>query len=180
MDVLYSKGSKIDRPDALSRLQYEVSSRSQELRDWALRLGKEPDTSEFEVTEAFPVTRSSRKAQTPATDVTPLEHAAQPPTNVAPVERTVNSGAVRQQGLAIVPSEACKQELRQAVCDSARFSAIRDRLLEADRTIVDGKERYELPETCQYILHDGILYLNDPITRNMRLVLANQHSRSVI
>jgi hypothetical protein len=35
LNVLYSKGSNIDCPDGLSRLQYDVSSRSQALRDWA-------------------------------------------------------------------------------------------------------------------------------------------------
>jgi hypothetical protein len=132
MNVLYSKGSKIDCPDALSRLQYELPSRWQVLRDWALRLEKEPDTAEFEVTEAFAVTRSSRKPQTPAIDTAPAEHAAKSPTGVAPVEHIIDSKSTRQQWLAIVPSEACKKELWQAVRDSAHFSAIRKRLMESD------------------------------------------------
>jgi hypothetical protein len=75
MNVLYSKGSNIDCPDTLSRLQYDVSSRSKTFRDWAQRLGKEPDTDEFEVTEAFAVTRSAAAADvqqsipTPRTDI---------------------------------------------------------------------------------------------------------------
>jgi hypothetical protein len=152
MSVLYSKGSKIDCPDALSRLRYELSEQSAALRDWASRLGKEPDTAEFEVTEAFAVTRSSRKAQTQVGHIAesdtllPTDAANTPKLGIA--EKTETAHRTSQQGLAIVPSEACKEELQQAVQNSAHFSAIYKRLLESDKTIVDGHERYELPETC--------------------------------
>jgi hypothetical protein len=63
MIVLYSKGSKIDCPDALSRLRFDLSKRLAAFHDWAVRLGKEPDAAEFEVTEAFAITRSSRQRQ---------------------------------------------------------------------------------------------------------------------
>jgi hypothetical protein len=188
MDVLYSKGSKIDCPDALSRLQYHVSSRSQSLREWASRLGKEPDTSEFEVTEAFAITRSSQQALA-STDPMPtpgaqalkqrddsngealegeLDH---PASTMATAGGASNS---MPTAVAIEPSVSCKAELRQAVQNSPRFLAIRERLLAGARTTVDGIDRYELPDTCQYVLNDDNLYLIDPITHNHRLVLASK------
>jgi hypothetical protein len=194
MSVLYSKGSKIDCPDALSRLRYDLSERSAAFRDWAARLGKEPDTAEFEVTEAFAITRSSRQRQVdnapreinheddgqeaPSTTVEATlataddtEHddvgsiasaEKQPPSTATPV------------ALSIEISADYKTELQQAVQNSSRFVTIHDRLITAEKTIIDGQDRHELPETCQYILQDGVLYYVDPVTRNYRLVLASR------
>jgi hypothetical protein len=187
ISVLYSKGSKIDCPDALSRLRYDLSERSSALREWASRLGKEQDTAKFEVTEAFAVTRSSTRSQAWSleVDTIPMQQTTRSDTP-RPLEKSLvenstldnTSNQTEQratlQGIAIAPSEACKKELRQVVQDSAHFSAIYKRLQDSDKTIVDGSNHHELPETCQYILCDGLLYLNDPITQNMRLVLANQ------
>jgi hypothetical protein len=78
-----------------------------------------------------------------------------------------------QDELAIVPTSECLLELCQAVQNSTHFLAIGNRLLEAEKKIIDGQDRYELPETGQYVLHDGILHLNNPITNGMRLVLAS-------
>jgi hypothetical protein len=76
--------------------------------------------------------------------------------------------------LSIEVSTDYKAKLQQAIQNSSRFIAIRDRLMTAEKMVIDGKERHELPETCQYILHDGILYYMDPMSRNHRLVLASK------
>jgi hypothetical protein len=159
MSVLYSKGSKIDCPDALSRLQYEISAKAQALQKWAHDLGKEHDTAEFEVTEAFTMAAE------------PLD-----PITEEPNESTDTSSPVISDStaLTISPTAECKSALQKAIQNSSRFAVIRDRLLTAEKTLVDGCERYELPETCQYVLHDGLLYLIDPITRGHRLVLASK------
>jgi hypothetical protein len=65
MQVVYSKGANLDCPDALSRLAYEISANAAILREWAEALGKAPDTDEFEVSEAFAVTRSSARRASP-------------------------------------------------------------------------------------------------------------------
>jgi hypothetical protein len=202
MSVLYSKGSKIDCPDDLSRLQYDISARSQTLRDWALRLGKEPDTDEFEVTEVFAVTRSAAIAAAavppappaahsplveqpasepePATAHTSKEHPAEEHAFTNDQDTSGPDSAVpttpeqqRMVGIRIEVSEQHKTLLRQAVQLSERFSAIRDHLKTAPKQLLDGIERYELPDTCQYVLHVDMLYLNDPVTGNLRLVLAS-------
>jgi hypothetical protein len=77
--VVYSKGANLDCPDALSRLFYEVSANAARLKEWAAALSKSPDTDEFEVSEAFIVTRSAAKktatppeaVDTPTTPSTP-------------------------------------------------------------------------------------------------------------
>jgi hypothetical protein len=79
--------------------------------------------------------------------------------------------------LAIEPSSECKQDLIHAVQNSSRFARIHDHLMTAEKTVVDGQHRYELPGTCQYVLHGGILFFIDPVTRNHRLVLASQALR---
>jgi hypothetical protein len=61
--------------------------------------------------------------------------------------------------------------IRRAIQRSERFSAIYDRLKTAPKLMIDGVERYELPDTCQYVLHDGLLYLADPITGQLRLTI---------
>jgi hypothetical protein len=231
MNVLYSKGSKIDCPDALSRLQYNVSTRSKALRDWAQRLGKETDTEEFEVTEAFAITRANTRRhlnsalhenrrndderETPSATVAatlatagdtqrdelnsaksvgetsdaetvqaPRSHdigtnqltpvANEEPKNQTtaepdtPVEVGKGQAAVE---LRIEVSEEHKTLIRRAIQRSERLSAIYDRLKTAPKLMIDGVERYELPDTCQYVLHDGLLYLADPITGQLRLTI---------
>jgi hypothetical protein len=202
MSVLYSKGSKIDCPDALSRLQYEVSSRAKVLQEWAQRLGKEPDMDEFEVTEAFAVTRSAAAAEVqrpiPAPRKRDSEEREAPsaavattlatagdtgrdePNSIADAEETPAAtepdtlGIAAEQatvGLSIEVSEGHKVLIRQAIRRSKRFSAIYERLKAAPKLMVDGVERHELPETCQYVLHDDLLYLLDPVTGQHRLAV---------
>jgi hypothetical protein len=165
MNVLYSKSSNIDCPDALSRLQYDVFSRSKTFRDWAQRLEKEPDTDKFEVTEAFAVTRSV--AATDVQQSIPMPRTDSPENNqLTPVmeeESTV--------GLGIEVLEAHKTLIRRAIQRSARYSAIYKSLKTAPKLMIDGVERYELTDTCQYVLHDNLLYLVDPITSQHRLTI---------
>ena len=47
MTVVYSKGSSLDCPDALSRLRYEVGERASKLRSDASTLGKEHEMTGF-------------------------------------------------------------------------------------------------------------------------------------
>jgi hypothetical protein len=121
MSVLYSKGSKIDCPDAFSRLQYEVSAKAQALQQWAHDLNKEHDTAEFEVTKAFAMTAD------------PLDETFDP--------QPVTTGSI---ALSITPIEECKSSFQKAVQNSSRFAVIRDRLLTAEKVLVDGCDRYEL------------------------------------
>jgi len=57
MHVIYSKGSNLECPDALSRLRYDISSEAKHLCDWATRLGIQSEMEEFDVQECFVVTR---------------------------------------------------------------------------------------------------------------------------
>jgi hypothetical protein len=215
MQVVYSKGANLDCPDALSRLSYEVSSNASRLQDWATALGKEPDTDEFEVSEAFAVTRSSTRnppapqAQNRApenatevlsavADLAPMpEHPAKGPSPLGdtltlidpvpdpkklapPVPATVGPESDitpdddRQLALSLVTTQEVRDELRHAVLNSQRFSAVRSKLLnDGLKTSVDGATRFELPSTCQYVLHDDLLYLIDPPSMAHRLVLGN-------
>jgi hypothetical protein len=195
------------------------------LRDWASRLGKEPDTAEFEVTEAFAVTRSNRQRQSrnehergapSATGATtlaaardtknggpssiisargPPAAAAVPPPQSHGIEThqlarvlekepekqttrdtdTLEEAKMEQPEAAvelrIEVSEHHKTLIRQAIRRSERFAAIYDRLKTAPKVMVDGVERYELPDTCQYVLHDDLLYLVDPATGQHRLTI---------
>jgi hypothetical protein len=174
MQVVYSKGTQLDCPDALSRLKCDISAHAAKLRDWATSLGKPHDTAEFEVTEAFAITRSSALSVEPSTDsqVHPPSNATAPTPTVTPSSDNAAASTAAPVGLTIEASVRCKDELRNAVRTSARFAAIRDRLLQAEKLVIDGVDDYELPETCQYELHDDILYLRDPITSTQRLVLA--------
>jgi hypothetical protein len=139
MQVVYSKGANLDCPDALSRLSYEVSANAAHLRDWAASLGKAPGTEDFEVSEAFAITRSSARhpptnQAAPDSDVTaeiitatPGPVATKPAADVSP---DATSPAEDQQfGLTLVTTVEIREALRQAVLTSQRFSAIRSKLL---------------------------------------------------
>jgi hypothetical protein len=79
-----------------------------------------------------------------------------------------------QLALSLVTTQEVRNELRQAVLDSQCFPAIRAKLRSNGvKTTADGTTKYELPETCQYVLHDDILYLIDPPSMAYRLVLGN-------
>jgi hypothetical protein len=183
MQVVYSKGANLDCPDALSRMSYEVSANAARLQEWAAALGKTPDTDEFEVSEAFVVTRSSAKQTTaPSIPVeVPTLPADAPAPSVPEPEETpaatepntlaeIKAGQATV-GLRIEALKAHKALIRQAIQRSKRFSAIYERLRTAPKLMVDGVEWYELPDTCQYVLHDGLLYLLDPITGQHRLTV---------
>jgi hypothetical protein len=179
MSVLYSKGSKIDCPDALSRLQYDISSRAQAFRRWAQSLGKEPDTAEFEVMEAFTMTAAPEPTAMNPTLALAAPTAGSPNLEEQSItdstildEQPITDSDSTTIGLTLVPSKECAADLKQAVLDSSRFTAIHNRLKEAEKSVVDGVERYILPDTCQYELHDGILYLRDPMSGSLQLVLA--------
>jgi hypothetical protein len=191
MQVVYSKGANLDCPDALSRLAYEVSANAARLQEWAAELGKTPDTDEFEVSEPFVVTRSSARRTTapPASDEAPTPPAHAPATGVTEPDTIDPSTAIpmvkdppeaespegtSEAGLTLSITTAMREELFQAVTTSQRFSAIRTKLLnDGAKSTVNGELRYELPETCQYVLHGGLLYLIDPPSSAHRLVLGN-------
>jgi hypothetical protein len=182
MQVVYSKGAQLDCPDALSRLQYTISDRAQRLRDWATELGKAPETDEFEVTEAFAITRSAKQTMAPerSASVQPRDSPTavpdRPPPALTPsMQPDAHSDSTQpQNGLTIVASASQHALLRDAVAASKRFSAIHQRLMtEGTKSEVSGEPRYALVDTCQYVLHGGLLYLLDPVTSAHRLVLAN-------
>jgi hypothetical protein len=173
-------------------LSYEISANAAQLREWAAALGKAPDTDEFEVSEAFVVTRSSAKlapappaaeasgmarpdAAGPDSEVpAPTVTISSAPVVASPEDTTTLSDENRQLALSLVTTQEVRDELRQAVLDSQRFAAIRAKLRsDGVKTSVDGATQYELPETCQYVLHDDILYLIDPPSMAYRLVLGN-------
>jgi hypothetical protein len=190
MKVAYSKGAQLDCPDALSRLKYDISLQAAALREWAAALGKPHETAEFEVSEAFVITRSAAKGNLEVGDNEPQAADPQEPSSGLDTStREVGSNkpqavvlqapsstpdAADGYGLMIVASEQQRKALQDADADSARFAAIRTKLkTEGPRTEVDGHTRYELPATCQYVLHDNLLYLVDPVTTVHRLVLAS-------
>jgi hypothetical protein len=179
MQVVYSKGANLDCPNALSRLAYEVSANASSLQEWAASLGKTPDTDEFEVSEPFLVTRSSARLASAPPDTADSEVSA-PAVAASPapvVDSTVDGMTLdenRQLAVSLVTTQEVRDELRQAVLDSQRFAAIRVKLRsDGVKTTPDGTTKYELPETCQYVLHDDILYLIDPPSMANRLVLGN-------
>jgi len=51
MRVVYSKGSNLECPDALSRLRYDISPEAKRLREWAARLGIQSEMVEFDIQE---------------------------------------------------------------------------------------------------------------------------------
>jgi hypothetical protein len=187
MQAVYSKGANLDCPDALSRLAYEVSANAARLREWAASLGKAPDTDEFEVSEAFVVTRSAARLAPATTDAGAPTHPAARVAGIQEVdvaasprpvatwpEDGTNTGENEPSASSLVATQGVRDELRQAVLDSQRFSAVRSKLLnDGTRTSVNGATRYELPSTCQYVLHDDLLYLIDPPSMAHRLVLGN-------
>jgi hypothetical protein len=215
MQVVYSKGADLDCSNALSCLAYEVSANAASLREWAAALGKAPDTAEFEVSEAFAVTRSSTGRASAAQSLTaPPEKAVDAAIPavaeqaidttdpvvadsigiISPVEASVPAtsdtadapiAAVADQdangtteatqlGLSLSITAAMRDEFRQAIATSQRFSAIRAKLLdEGTKSTINGELRYELSETCQYVLHGDLLYLVDQPSMAHRLVLGN-------
>jgi hypothetical protein len=194
MKVVYSKGAQLDCPDALSQLKYDISSQAAALREWAAALGKSHDTKEFKVSEAFAITQSAANGnrevganepqaadpQTPSSspdtstrEVGTNEPQADPHATPSSLI-TSTPDTTELYSLTIVASKQQRKALQDAVADSTRFLAIRAKLkMELSRTEVDVYTRYELPATCQYVLHDDLLYLVDPITAAHRLVLAS-------
>jgi hypothetical protein len=141
MQVVYSKGANLDCPDALSRLAYEVSENAAKYRSQAAALGKTHDTEEFEVSGAFILTNTNAAAE-------PLP------------------------GSSLVLTTEYLDKLRTSIQASKRLKAIYNRLRSEvqPKTTPDGI-LYELPRSCQYIVLNNILYLKDPRTEALRLVL---------
>jgi hypothetical protein len=164
MQVVYSKRANLDCPDALSRLAYQVSDDAARFRTWAASLGKAHDTAEFEVSEAFVVTRSTAgpRASSPVVgDTTPS------------VDSTAVSTVPEEaSGLSLTLTPEYLAKLRASVMESKRLRAIHNRLrAEAAPIDTPNGTLYELPTSCQYVILDDVLYLVDPRTKDLRLVL---------
>jgi transposase InsO family protein len=164
MQVVYSKGANLDCPDALSRLAYQVSDDAARFRTWAASLGKAHDTAEFEVSEAFIVTHSTTNPKTSSPvvgDTTPSADST-----------AVTTAPEEEPGLSLTLTPEYLVKLRASVMASKRLTAIYNRLRsEAAPTNTPNGTLYELPSSCQYVILNDLLYLVDPRTKDLRLVL---------
>jgi hypothetical protein len=164
MQVVYSKGANLDCPDALSRLAYDVSANAAKLPDWGASLGKSPDTAEFEVSEAFIVTRST---------------AAPGASSSAAIRTPEGDHAI--SGLSFTVTPEYRKSLRASVTASKRLNTIHNRLCsEAAPIDTPRGTLYELPSSCQYVILDDLLYLVNPRTKDLRLVLGPSMSKERI
>ena len=117
MRVVYSKGTDLECPDALSRLRYDISLEAKRLHDWADRLGTPPEMEEFDIQECFAVTRLGRQRASEELDT--QSHARRD--LVSPADTSVQDG-VEEMTVKLLPAYADK--LRLATQNSQRMRAV--------------------------------------------------------
>jgi len=187
MRVVYSKGADLECPDALSRLRYEISAKAERLRDWAARLGIPSEMEEFDVQECFAVTRlgglrANKKNGIKSGEPVSSTNMKKPVTATAAEESVVSAahekstGAVGIEGMTVELAPAYADKLRLATQNSQRMRAIYN-TLKRDGTYDSRLETISIPATCQYVLHNDLLYLVDPKDKRLRLVLSSQELR---
>ena len=158
MRVVYSKGSNLECPDALSRLRYDISPEAKRLREWAARLGVQSEMVEFDIQECFAVTRLGKARPSPANDT--QDSAAQ--------------NGIEGMMVKLVPAYA--EKLRLATQNSQCMRAIYN-TLKTEGTYDSRLDTISIPAKCQYVLHNDLLYLVDPKDKRLRLVLSSQDLR---
>jgi len=179
MRVVYRKGTDLECPDALLRLRYDLSSTTKRLRDRAARLGIQSEMEEFDVQECFAVTRLG-KVRASGTPPGASASAAMPPARPAPDiptlldARVTTRAEVEGMMLQLIPAYASK--LRLATQKSHRLRAIYD-TLRREGIFDDELHVTSIPATCQYALHDDLLYLINPKDQCLRLVLGSPELR---
>jgi len=169
MRVVYSKGTDLECPDALSRLRYEITSRAEQLRTWARKLDARPEMEELEVNECFAVTRlrgkQAREAQEQAKAATvAAATASSTPTKKSRKDALPGNITDVMEGMGVELAPVYMNQLRTATQNSQHMRAIFNTLrLEG----VDDLqlEALTIPTTCQYRRCDGLLYLIDPRDR---------------
>jgi len=181
MHVVYSKGANLECPDVLSRLRYEITSRAEQLRTWARKLGARPEMEEFEVNECFAVTRLAGKQAREVQEQAKAATGAAATASSTPTKKSfkdVLPGNVTNvmEGMGVELSPAYMDQLRAATQNSQRMRAIFN-TLRLEGVHDPQLEALTIPATCQYALRDGLLYLIDPRDRRLRLVLSSQELR---
>ena len=166
LHVVYSKGADLECPDALSRLRYDISSDAKRLRDWAARLGAQPEMEEFEVQECFAVTRlgkarTSKLREQRKDELVQMQSAmtSAPDTTDSPATSVSVSPEIEGMTVKLLP--AYVNELRMATQNSRRVRAIYN-TLKCEGTLNPHLGAITIPATCQYVLHNDLLYLIDP------------------
>jgi len=91
----------------------------------------------------------------------------------SPVDTTARTEA---QGVTVKFVPVYAKKLRLATQNSQRMRAIYN-TLKRDGTYDSRLDVISIPATCQYILHDDLLYLIDPKDQYFRLVLSSQELR---
>jgi hypothetical protein len=129
---------------------------------------------EFDIQECFAVTRlgSARTSAVQDTDVgKPVS------VTVGPVRSNVDTATrIEAEGMTVKLIPAYANKLRLATQKSQRMRAIYD-ALRRDGTYDSQLDVISIPATCQYVLHDDLLYLIDPRDKRLRLVLSSQELR---
>jgi len=179
MHVVYSKGADQECPDTLSRLCYDISLGAKHLRDWATRLASPPEMEEFNIQEYFAVTRLGKLHIDKEKSILPEK----PVSATAPIKPVVSTASIASisgndiqtevEGMTVklVPAYADKHCL--ATQNSQRIRAVYN-TLKRDGTYNSRLNAISIPDTCQYVLQDDLLYLIDPKDKRLRLVLSSQ------
>ena len=178
MRVVYSKGANFECPDALSRLRYEISSKAKHLRAWAAKLGVEPEMHELEVQECFAVTRLGKAHASKSQNATGSNEALKLPVSKNPSSQEMADAALSTliEGMTVELAPAYRSKLQTATQNAQRMKAIYN-TLKNEGTYDPQMNAITLRATCQYALHDDLLYLIDPKDKRLRLVLSNQELR---
>jgi len=161
MRVVYSKGADLECPDALSRLRYEIPLEAKHLGDWATRLGSSPEMEEFDIQECFAVTRLG-KLRSSKEEVSLPEKPA-----------TGKDIQTKAEGMTVKLIPAYADMLRLAMQNSQSMRSIYN-TLKRDGTYNSRLDTISIPATCQYVLHDDLLYLINPKDKLLWLVLSSQ------
>jgi len=181
MRVVYSKSADLECPDALSRLRYDISAEAKHLRDWAARLGAQPEMEEFEVQECFAVTRLG-KARTSELREPQVDEPVQSQGAATPVPDTTDPLAAGVpstpgvEGMTVTLLPAYAEKLRKATQTSQCMRAVYN-TLKSKGTLDPQLDAITIPATCQYALRNDLLYLIDPRDKRLRLVLSGQELR---
>jgi len=119
---------------------------------------------EFDIQECFPVTRLGKLRSGKEEVSLPEKPAAG------------KDIQMKAEGMTVKVIPAYADKLRLATHNSQCMRSIYN-TLKRDGTYDSRLDAISIPATCQYVLHDDLLYLIDPKDKRLRLVLSSQQLR---
>jgi len=133
---------------------------------------------EFEVQECFAVTSLGKARASKSQNAAGSNEALKLLASKNPSSQEMADAALSNlvEGMTVELPPAYRSKLQTATQNAQRMKAIYN-MLKNEGTYDPQMNSITLPATCQYALHDDLLYLIDPKDKHLRLLLSNQEIR---